>query len=61
MREIINHDQDRFPMRGQETDHVISGHPMTQADRQTNKQTDIATLSLNWPSGADSVKTFLAH
>ena len=50
------------PMRGLGTDHVISGpmrgakklHPMA---KQTNSQTDMATLRLNWPSGADSVKT----
>ena len=47
------------PMRGLGTDHVISGqmrglkkmHPMAQTNRQTDTQTDIATLRLNRPNG----------
>ena len=31
-------------------------HPMTQSDKHTEMQTDMATLWLNWPSGANSVK-----
>ena len=26
-------------------------HPMAQTDKQTDRQTDIANLRLNWPSG----------
>ena len=39
------------PMRGLEKKNVFDG-----ANRQTNKQTDIATLLLNRLSWADSVK-----
>ena len=53
----------RGPMRGLGTDHVISG-PMrglkkfTLWRKQTNRQTDMATQWLNWPSvsEANSVK-----
>ena len=46
-------------MRGLGTDHVISG-PMTGLKKNSsdcaNRQTDMATLGLNRPSGTDSVK-----